>query len=90
MKSDANVDTRVACAKQVLLDLVLHLLGSDSCGSLTVDRIYTVSLDAITRALLADVENNHSQTDGIGQIIEERIRSRLMRGTRPPGARGSG
>ena len=78
MKSDANLDTRVAWGKRVLLDLVRHLLGSDSAASSTMDRIYTVCLDALTRALLADIENDHSRTDGIGQILEERIRSRLI------------
>ena len=78
MKSDENLDEPLAHTRQILLDSVRHLLGADSRGSLTVDRIYTACLDALTRTLLADIENNRSRTDGIEQIIEERIRSRLI------------
>ncbi len=78
MKSNANLDARLDCAKQVLLDWVDHCLCTKSCGMLAPDGLYSRGVAALTEALLRSTGVSHHQTDGRGLIIEQKLRSRVI------------
>jgi len=78
MKSDANLDARLAWTKQVLLDLIRHLLRTESFGAWTRESLYTRGLAKIAQALLEPIETRHCEIDGVEQVAEEKLRSRLM------------
>ena len=75
MKSDANLDPRLACVKQVLLDFIGDLLRSESCATLTPDALYSRGVAALTEALLQPTEVRHREIDEMPTIIDEKLRS---------------